>query len=96
MDFAKLLQILGLNRNPVQQPMYPYAEIEKQIVQSGNQPYFGYVSDEELLAMQNTAPSAAVDNEISRRAAMRGQNQNRLLEEAMKKRREIENFQGLI
>ena len=96
MDFAKLLQILGLNRNPVQQPMYPYAEIEKQIVQSGNQPYFGYVSDEELLAMQNTAPSAAVDNEISRRAAMRGENQNRILEEAMKKRREIENFQGLI
>jgi len=46
--------------------------------------------------MQNTAPSAAVDNEISRRAAMRGQNQNRLLEEAMKKRREIENIQGLI
>ena len=96
MDFAKLLQILGLNRNPVQQPMYPYAEIEKQIMQSGNQPYFGYVSDEELLSMQNTAPSAAVDNEISRRAAIRGQNQNRLLEEAMKKRREIENFQGLI
>ena len=96
MDFAKLLQILGLNRNPVQQPMYPYAEIEKQIVQSGNQPYFGYVSDEELLSMQNTAPSAAVDNEISRRAAIRGQNQNRLLEEAMKKRREIENIQGLI
>ena len=96
MDFAKLLQMLGLNRNPVQQPMYPYAEIEKQIMQSGNQPYFGYVSDEELLAMQNTAPSAAVDNEISRRAAIRGQNQNRLLEEAMKKRREIENFQGLI
>ena len=96
MDFAKLLQMLGLNRNPVQPPMYPYAEIEKQIMQSGNQPYFGYVSDEELLAMQNTAPSAAVDNEISKRAAMRGENQNRLLEEAMKKRREIENFQGLI
>ena len=96
MDFAKLLQMLGLNRNPVQPPMYPYAKIEKQIMQSGNQPYFGYVSDEELLAMQNTAPSAAVDNEISKRAAMRGENQNRLLEEAMKKRREIENFQGLI
>ena len=96
MDFAKLLQMLGLNRNPVQPPMYPYAEIEKQIMQSGNQPYFGYVSDEELLSMQNTAPSAAVDNEISRRATMRGENQNRLLEEAMKKRREIENFQGLI
>ena len=96
MDFAKLLQMLGLNRNPVQTPMYPYAEIEQQMMESGNQPYFGYVSDEELLAMQNTAPSAAVDNEISRRAAMRGENQNRLLEEAMRKRREIENFQGLI
>ena len=52
MDFSKLLQMLGLNRNSVQPPMYPYADIEKQIMESGNQPYFGYVSDEELLAMQ--------------------------------------------
>lgn len=96
MDFAKLLQMIGLNRRQIQPPMYPYSEIENQIMQSGNQPYFGYVSDDELLAMQNTNPSAAVDNEISRRAAMRGQNQNRLLEEAMKKIREMENIRGLI
>ena len=96
MDFAKLLQMIGLNRRQIQPPMYPYAEIENQIMQSGNQPYFGYVSDDQLLAMQNTNPSAAVDNEISRRAAMRGQNQNRLLEEAMKKIREMENIRGLI
>ena len=85
MPIQKLLQLLGLGGNPVQAPMYPYEDIEAKIRASGNQPFFGLLSNEDLIQQNLKNPNAAMEDEISKRARIAGESKNTILEDSIKK-----------